>query len=246
MQKLRFFSLMLVAMVFAANGFAQTDRQHVRMGNKLFRKGAYADAEVEYKKALTINENNTQAIYNLGCALLQQGQDSMAVEQFEQAGRAETNKVRKAMAYHNIGVVMQSSQNYGQAIEAYKEALRNNPHDDMTRYNLVLCKRQQQQQQQDQKQNQQNNKDNKDQNKDQKKDQNKDQKKDNNKDQNKNQDQNKDKDQNQDQSNPQPQQMSKENAQQLLNAAIQDEKRTQDRLQKAMQQPRRKALKKNW
>ena len=40
--------------------------------------------------------------------------------------------------------------------------------------------------------------------------------------------------------------MSKENAQRLLDAAMQEEKRTQDRLQKAMQQPRRKILQKNW
>ena len=41
-------------------------------------------------------------------------------------------------------------------------------------------------------------------------------------------------------------QMSKENAEQLLNAAIQEEKATQQRMKKAMQQPRSRKLQKNW
>jgi Ca-activated chloride channel family protein len=40
--------------------------------------------------------------------------------------------------------------------------------------------------------------------------------------------------------------MSKDNAEQLLNAAIQQEKQTQDRLKKAQQQPQRRNIQKNW
>ena len=40
--------------------------------------------------------------------------------------------------------------------------------------------------------------------------------------------------------------MSKENAEQLLNAAVQEEKATQQRLKKAMQMPRRKQLQEEW
>lgn len=235
---IRYILMAFMAMAFSVASQAQTDRQHVRQGNRLFRQGAYDKAEVEYMKALSKNENNTQATYNLGCSMMMQGKDSVAVVQFQQAGKAESNKIRRAMAYHNIGVVMQQHQQYAQAIEAYKEALRNNPADNETRYNLELCKRQQKQNQQDQ--NSGGGEDKKDQNKD---DQKKDQNKQNQKDQNKDKDQNQ-KDQQQDQSGQQ--QMSKENAQRLLDAAMQEEKRTQDRLQKAMQQPRRKILQKNW
>ena len=240
--------LILVLMLSAAGTLsAQTDRQHVRNGNRLFRKGAYAEADVEYKKALSKNENNTQAIYNLGCAELQQGNDSLAFNHFKSAAMKEPNKLRKAMAFHNMGVIMQSNQQYAEAIELYKNALRNNPADNETRYNLELCKRLQKQQQQDQNDkgggndNQDKDKDkNKDKNKDQNKDQDKNQNKDQNKDQN--QDQNKDKEQKQNEQ----QQISEDNAQRLLDAAVQEEKRTQDKLQKAMQQQRRKILQKNW
>ena len=83
----------------------------------------------------------------------------------------ETNPMRKSWGYHNIGVICQQHKMYGEAIEAYKNALRLNPADDRTRYNLELCRRQQKQQQQQQQQQQQDkNQDKKDENKEQQKD----------------------------------------------------------------------------
>jgi Ca-activated chloride channel family protein len=210
---------------------AQTDRQYIRQGNKQFRMGDYPNAEVSYRKAIEQNPKNPQASFNLGNALMAQKKDSAAVTQFENASRLETNPLRKAQSFHNIGVICQTHKMYGEAIEAYKSALRLNPNDNETRYNLVLCKHQKQKQDQ-QKQNQGQNND------DQKKD---DQKKD---DQQK--DQNSDKQDDKKQQEQQKPQMSKDNAEQLLNAAIQNEKQTQDKLKKAQQQPQRRANQKNW
>ncbi|SEA25262.1 Ca-activated chloride channel family protein [Prevotella sp. tc2-28] len=225
----------VVAVLFllvATSVQAQGDRLLVRQGNKQFRAGNYAEAEVSYRKAVEKNPRNAQAHYNLGNALLGQRKDSAAVVQFENAAKQETNPMRKAQSYHNIGVICQGQKQYAQAIEAYKEALRNNPTDDETRYNLELCKRQQQQQQNQQNQQNKDNKDNKDK-KDQKDKQ----------DQQKQQDK---KEQKQDQQQQQKQQMSRENAEQMLNAAIQEEKQTQERMKKAQQQPNRRRLEKNW
>jgi Ca-activated chloride channel family protein len=224
----------MLTLLMSTTILAQTDRMLVRHGNKQFRLGNYAEAEVSYRKAVEKNPRNAQAIYNLGNALLGQRKDSAAVSQFEQAAKLETNPIRKSQAYHNIGVICQGQKQFAQAIEAYKESLRNNPADDETRYNLELCKRQQQQQQNQNQQNQQN-KDNKDQKDKDKKDQQK-------------QDQDKKDQQKQDQKQQQQdkQQMSKENAEQMLNAAIQEEKQTQERMKKAQQQPNRRSLQKNW
>ena len=220
-----------VLLLVAVGTSAQTDRQLVRHGNKQFRKGNNADAEVSYRKAVEKNQRNPQANYNLGNALMMQRKDSLAITQYEKAAKLETNPLRRAQAYHNMGVVCQQHQMFGEAIEAYKEALRNNPTDDHTRYNLELCKRQQKQQ--DQNQQDKDNKDNKEQNKDKQDQQKQDQQK---------QDQKKD----EQKQNQQQQQMSKENAEQLLNAAMQEEKQTQDRMKKAKQQPQRRRLEKNW
>ena len=225
----------LMAVFVCTGAFAQVDRPYIRNGNKLFHQQNYAKAEVEYRKAISKNPNNAQAIYNLGNALLMQQKDSAATSFFQKSGRIETSKMRKAMSYHNIGVICQKHQMYGDAINAYKEALRNNPKDNETRYNLALCKKLLKNQPKDK--NKQNNKQKDKKNKDKnKKDKNKDKQNNKNKDQNK-----------QDQKQQQPKdKMSKDNAEQLLNAAMQQEKATQQRISKAMQQAGSKKLQKNW
>ena len=136
----------LFSLLSPLSSFAQSDRQLVRQGNKQFRAGNNAEAEVSYRKAVEKNQRNPQANYNLGNALMMQRKDSLAITQYEKAAKMETNPLRRAQAYHNMGVICQQHQMFGEAIEAYKEALRNNPADDETRYNLELCKRQQKQQ----------------------------------------------------------------------------------------------------
>ena len=221
---------MLCLLLVAASASAQmTDRQYIRQGNKQFRSGDYANAEVSYRKAIEKNAKNPQAAFNLGNALMAQKKDSAAVEQFQGAARLETNPLRKAQAYHNMGVNCQTHKMYGEAIEAYKNALRLNPKDDETRYNLVLCKHQKQKQ--DQQQNQQGGDNDKKQD-DKQKDQ-------------QQPDQQKDKQDDKQQEQPKPQ-MSKDNAEQLLNAAIQNEKQTQEKMKQQQQQPQRRNVQKNW
>lgn len=229
--KLRYLLLLLTAVFGLLTANAQSDRQYIRNGNRLYRQQNYARAEIEYRKALGKNPRNTQAMYNLGTVLLMQQKDSAAVVQLQNAGKAETAKMRKAMCYHNIGVICQRHQMYGEAIEAYKESLRNNPNDNETRYNLALCMRQQKNQKKnDKKQNnkQKQNKKQQDKNK-----------------QNKSK-QDKDKNKNQKQNQQPKEQMSKDNAEQLLNYAEQEEKQTQQRLNKNRVQPQRRRLEKNW
>lgn len=233
-------------LVGGTNAVAQTDRNLIRQGNRAFKSQKWAAAETQYRKAIYKNQKNPQAIYNLGCALLAQQKDSLAMVQFGNAAQLESNIFRRSKSYHNMGVVMQNHREYAQAIEYYKMALRCNPQDNETRYNLALCKKLLKNNQQNQ-----NNKNNKDKNKN---DKNKDNKNDKNKNkdgQNKN-DKNKDKQNknqnknNSDKNKQNQEKMSRDNAEQLLNAAIQQEKATKRKMQKAMSQPRRKVYDKNW
>lgn len=220
------FLVLSILMIQALVGFAQTDRQYIRYGNRWFKQDNYVKAEAEYRKAVDKNPSNPQALYNLGCALLMQKKDSAAIQQFEHAGKIETNPKRKAMAYHNIGWICQSLKMYGEAAEAYKESLRNNPSDNETRYNLALCMRQQKKNKQDKDKQQQKKQQNKGENKSKEK-----------KEQDKNQKQ---------QQQKQQEKMSKENAEQMLNAAMQQEQQTQQRIKDAMRQNRSRKLQKNW
>lgn len=209
----------------------KSERDYMRSGNKLYNDSLFVKAEVDYRKALELNPKSTDAMYNLGNALLMQNKAKEAMEQFDAVTRIEKDKGKLARAYHNMGVILQSSKQYPQCIEAYKQSLRNNPHDDETRYNLALAQKmlkdQQQQQNQDKQQEQK-----QDQKQDDQKDQNKDQNEDQKKQPQQNQQQNKN-------------EMSKENAEQLLNAVMQDEKNVQDKVKKQIQVSGKK-LEKDW
>ncbi len=224
--------LSLFPLTAGAQGVSK-DRALIRQGNTQFRKERYAEAEVSYRKALEHNANNPQAMYNLGNALLAQNKDSMAAAMFEKSVLVEKSPLRKAITYHNMGVLAQKNKLYGDAINYYKQSLRLNPSDDETRYNLALCKRLQKQQEKDKNQQNQDNKDNQDKN--QQNQQKQQEKKD------------KQQDKQQEKQQPKPDnKMSKENAEQMLNAAMQQERNTQERMKEKMQQPRSRVLEKNW
>lgn len=198
----------------------KTERDYLRSGNKLYKDSTFVKAEVDYRKALELEPKSTDAMYNLGNSLLMQQKAKEAMEQYEAASRIEKDKNKLAQIYHNMGVILQSSKQLPQCIEAYKQALRNNPKDDETRYNLALAQKQLKDQQQ---QNQNQDKDQKQDQKQDDKQQNKDQQDQDKKDQQQN---------NQQQQQQNQNQMSKENAEQLLKAAMQDEKNVQDKVKK--------------
>ena len=235
LQKIYIISLLLLGGIVSVHAQQKTDRDYLRSGNKLYNDSLFIKAEVDYRKALDINPKSTDAMFNLGNALLMQQKAKEAMEQYESVSKIEKDKSKLAEIYHNMGVILQSAKQYPQCIEAYKESLRNNPKDDETRYNLALAQKllkdqQQNQQNQDQQQQQQ-----QDQKKQQQQEQNQDQQE---------QDQ-KDQQQQQQQQQQNKNEMSKENAQQLLNAVMQDEKNVQDKVKKQIQIQGKK-LDKDW
>ena len=231
--------LFILFVILAAGASAQKiERDYIRKGNRLFNDSVFVDAEVNYRKALEVNPKSTVSMYNLGNTLSQQQKFKDAMEQYVAAGKIEKDKMKLAHIYHNMGVLFQAGKDYAQAVEAYKMSLRNNPKDDETRYNLALA----QTMLKDQQQNQQNQDQNQDQNKDEQE-----KKQDQQKDQNKQNDQKKD---DQQQQPPKPEkkdnEMSKENAEQLLNSVMQDEKDTQDKVKKQQQVIQGGRLEKDW
>ena len=233
-KKLYILSLLLVASAGQVLAQQKTDRDYLRSGNKLYNDSLFIKAEVDYRKALEINPKSTDAMFNLANTLLMQQKAKEAMEQYESVSKIEKDKDKLAQIYHNMGVILQSSKQLPQCIEAYKESLRNNPKDDETRYNLALA----QKQLKDQQQNQQQNQDQQQQQQEQKED-----KQDQNKDQQEQKDQQQQDQQQQQQQNKN--EMSKENAQQLLNAVMQDEKNIQEKVKKQLQIQGKK-LEKDW
>jgi len=139
-------------------------------GNKLLNEDDYVSAEMEYRKAISQNPSSIAGAYNLGNAYYAKGSFDEAVFRLQQAAETATTKSEKHKAFHNIGTILMKGKKCKEAVEAFKNALRNNPADDETRYNLGLakeCAKQQEDQNKDDK-----NKDDKNEN--DKKDENKD------------------------------------------------------------------------
>ncbi|UKM65709.1 tetratricopeptide repeat protein [Flavobacteriaceae bacterium GSB9] len=151
-------------------------------GNNFLEEDNAISAEMEYRKAISEQPNSVVGSYNLGTSYIKNGNLDEAVYRLEAAAKVATSKKEKHKAYHNIGNVLMQGKKCKEAVEAYKNALRNDPTDNETRYNLALakdCAKQQQDQNQDQDKNQED-KDNNDEKQDENK-QNQDNKDDKNK-----------------------------------------------------------------
>jgi Ca-activated chloride channel family protein len=216
------------------------DKKETRNGNKQFDKGVYTDAEASYKKALDKKNNMPEATFNLGDAVYQQKRYDEAAKQFQLSAQTNTDKTVKAKAYHNLGNTFLEQQKWEDAAKAYKEALKNNPKDADTKYNLAYANTMLIQQKNQDKQNT-DNKDKKDDKKD-KKDDKKDQKKDDkNKDQDKDQQSKKQDKQDQQQKGQQPK-LSKEEAEKMLQALQGEEQSEEQKTNQKMQQKQMKVV----
>lgn len=223
-------------MALAITGNAQNERKFVRQGNKYYEAAIkdstrldtvqFNKAEIEYRKALEKKPDDTKWNFNLADALYKQNKFDESAEKFKDIADKTANKIEKGRALHNMGNALLLGNKLDESIAAYKQALRNNPNDLDTKYNLLYAMNMKKKKDQQKKN---------DQNKDKNKDQNKDQNKDKNKDQNKDQQKNKDQ-QNKDQQNanqqPRQSKISKQNAEQMLQALENNEKKTQEKVKK--------------
>ena len=237
--------MLLLLVAFTAAG--QEDKRDVRRGNRDYRKGEFAEAEINYRKGIVKDTLSVPANYNLASSLYRQNKAKEALEVLQKQSVKElaADSQYGADYFYNLGDAAIAMEDWQTAVDALEESLLRNPGDMDAKENYIYAKKkleqQQQQQQNDQNQNDKNqndqnkdqqNKDNKDQqddNKDQNKDQqNKDQDKDQQNDNKDQQDQNKD---NKDQQGQQPK-ISPQAAQQMLQAIQAKEKETQEKVKK--------------
>ncbi|MFC5194340.1 tetratricopeptide repeat protein [Bizionia hallyeonensis] len=146
-------------------------------GNDLLGNDDFVSAEMAYRQAISESSTETVGVYNLGTSQILEGNLEEALYQLQKSAKAATSKSEKHQAFHNIGNILMTNKKCKEAVEAYKNALRNNPTDDESRYNLALaqeCAKQQEDQNQDEDKDQDKQDENKDENKDDQKDKDKD------------------------------------------------------------------------
>lgn len=208
---------------------------YVHKANQLINEDKFISAEMEYRKAISEQPENVAGTYNLGNSYYRKGNFEEALYRQQQAAKNAVSKEEKHKAFHNIGNTLMQNKQCKEAVEAYKNALRNDPTDDETRYNLVLAKECAEQQKdenkddknkeedkkdQDEKEDQQDQKENKDQG-----DENKDQS-DQKKDEKPKENQGKEDKQQQ----PRPQQLSPQQIKNLLEAMNNQEQKVQEKM----------------
>lgn len=115
-------------------------RNYLSEASLQLQKEQFPAAEADYRKAISLNPENETGKYNLGNAYYKKEKNPEAQMRFKQAAAVATKKAEKHKAFHNLGNTFMNEKNYAAAVDAYKNALRNNPTDDETRYNLALAK----------------------------------------------------------------------------------------------------------
>lgn len=97
-------------------------------------------AEAAYREAIALNPKDDTGKYNLGNAYYDKELNDVAMSRFKQAAAVADTKLDKYSAFHNLGNTYMNDKKYQEAVESYKNALRNNPKDEETRYNYALAK----------------------------------------------------------------------------------------------------------
>ena len=261
---------------FSFCGMAQNDKEqrkllkeskeYLSIASEKMQADEFPPAEADYRKAIALNPIDETGKYNLGNAYYNKTLNAEAMRRFKEAATVAVNKPEKHKAFHNLGNTFMNAKQYKEAVEAYKNALRNNPTDDETRYNLALAKKMLEEQQQ----NGGGDDENKDQNEENKEDQeNKDDKgnekegedgdKKEDKDKGDQKDENKEGDKKEDQGKPDekkegdkekqqpvPGQLSPQQIKNLLEAMNNEEKKVQDKINAKKQKGAQVKSNKDW
>jgi tetratricopeptide (TPR) repeat protein len=226
--------------LFSSISFAQSNRILINKGVDKYDEKKYSDAEVDFRKVVEGSPKNFDANFNLGDSYYKQQKYEEAIKSYTSALENTESDANRAKVYYNIGNSLLKDDKIEQSIEAYKNALKYNSDDDDTKYNLSYAlellknknQKKDQQNKNDQNKKDQNKKDQQKQQNQNQDQQNKDQKKQDQKQNPQPKDQESKQDNTKQKQQPKENQISKEEAQRILDALKNNEKDLQKKLRK--------------
>lgn len=115
-------------------------KAYFKKAERAKKSGDFVEAEADYRRALARNEKNAGASYNFSHLYGDKKMSTEAMNQLLKTAKNSTDKALKHKAFHNMGNEYMRQEDYAQAVNAYKDALRNDPTDEETRYNLAIAK----------------------------------------------------------------------------------------------------------
>jgi Ca-activated chloride channel family protein len=227
--------LLVITILFLAMD-ADSD---ARKANQAFEDGRYEEAVELYDRAISENPDNPKLYFNKASALYKLGRTEEAMQSFERYEGMVENPVEQSLADYNQGTMLTDQEEYQQAAELFREALKKNPEDEDARHNYELALRRQQEQEQQQQEQQQQDSNQEEQSNEQQQNQQQQQDGENERDQNQQQQQPQDQPQNpedQGEQQPSPTQMTPEEAENILDALAQLERKLLEDMKKESEQ----------
>jgi Ca-activated chloride channel family protein len=247
--------ILLIAMCCVPNLFAQQQEQRkqnvkpeLRKGNELYKQKKYKEAQTSYMSALQKDPTSYTGLFNVGDALYKDKNYENARQAMAASAKSSTDKKEQAKSYHNIGNTFMEEKKWEEAVNAYKQSLRLDPTDADTKYNLAYAnamlkkdggggkdKNKNDKKDQDKKDKDKKDQDKKDQDKKDQDKKDQDKKDQDKKDGDPKDDKDKGDKDKKDEQRPQgqPSKLTQQQAENLLNALRQEEKKLQDKKEKA-------------
>jgi tetratricopeptide (TPR) repeat protein len=130
----------IISLMFVmVSTLAMAQSEKLALGNREYSEKRYDKAEAHYRESAAKAEDG-KAIVNMGNAIYRENNMAEAGAAYVKALQKAKTRDEKHRAYHNIGNVLMKAKDYQNAVDAYQNALRNNPDDEQTRYNYALAK----------------------------------------------------------------------------------------------------------
>lgn len=228
---------------------AQLDKKLINEGNVLYQDSLFELAQAKYEEAQLVNPARQEAGFNLGNSLYRQEKLEEAAPLLEQYAKSAVTNLERSKGYHNLGNTLLQQGELEKSIAAYKNALRENPKSDESRYNLayaqhMLKKQQEQEKKEDKKDDKQENKDEEKKDEEQKKEEQQD--KEEEQKQEEQQEEKQEQQQEEQQEQRQENQISKQKAEQILDALNGEEKEVQQKVKRNKGKGKKITIEKDW
>ena len=136
---------LILFLLASISGSAQEEAAQISLSNNYVFEGNslvnenFIEAEKKYRLGVSAKQNNAAGSYNLGNAYYKSELYDEAMLRHLEAVNNSGLKLEKHKAYHNIGNTLMQQKRCKEAVSAFKNALRNSPSDDESRYNLALA-----------------------------------------------------------------------------------------------------------
>ncbi|MEM6806557.1 MAG: tetratricopeptide repeat protein, partial [Bacteroidota bacterium] len=133
MKKIILASVCLLSSLGIQAQLIDKERSSLRQGNRAYESEDYATAAAKYQSAIQENAASQVGMFNLGDAMYEQKKFEESARYFDMAAQLADDKREKSKAYHNLGNAFMAQEKYKESVEAYKQALRNDPQDHDTK-----------------------------------------------------------------------------------------------------------------